>query len=83
MLVLLGVVGLCFVISLIPFIYPETIMNTPGAWLNHLLGTMLGSLGIEYGLVAGTAGVYALSLRGVLVLFGIPILLLLYLMRTR
>jgi len=83
MLVLLGVMGLCFVISLIPFIYPETIMNTPGVWLNHLLGTILGSLGIEYGLVAATAGVYALSLRGVLVLFGIPILLVLYLMRTR
>jgi len=83
MLVLLGVVGLCLIISLVPFIYPDTIMNTPGAWLNHLLGTILEALEIEYGLVAGTAGVYALSLRGVLVLFGIPIVLLLYLMRTR
>ena len=83
MLVLLGVVGLGLIVSLIPFIYPDTIMNTPGAWLNHLLGTILRSLEIEYGLVAGTAGVYALSLRGVLVLFGIPIALLLYLMRTR
>ena len=83
MLMLLGVVSLCLVISLIPFIYPETIMNMPGAWLNHLLGTILRSLEIEYGLVAGTAGMYALSLRGVLVLFGIPIVVLLYLMRTR
>jgi hypothetical protein len=83
MLVVLCVLVLGLVLALIPFAYPDTIMNTPGAWLNHLLGTMLGAAGIEYGLVAGTAGVYALSMRGVLVLFGIPIAVLLYLMRTR
>jgi hypothetical protein len=83
MLLVLGIVSLCGVISLIPFIYPETIMNTPGVWLNHLLGTALGELGVEYGLVAGKEGMNALSLRGVLVIYGVPLLVLLYLMRTR
>jgi hypothetical protein len=83
MLVMLGIVGLCGVISLIPFVYPDTIMNTPGTWLNHLLGTALGALGVEYGLVAGQGDLYALTLRGVLVVYGIPLLALLYFMRTR
>jgi hypothetical protein len=58
-------------------------MNTPGTWLNHLLGTALGTLGLEYGLVTGKDDLYALTLRGVLVVYGIPLLVLLYLLRTR
>jgi hypothetical protein len=83
MLVMLGIVGLCAVISAIPFVYPDTIMNTPGTWLNHLLGTALGTLGLEYGLVAGRDDLYGLTLRGVLVVYGVPLLVLLYLLRTR
>ncbi len=83
MLILLAVLSLCFLSSLIPFIYPETIMNAIGAFLNHVLGELLASLGIEGGLVAGTGGVYALSLQGVLAVYLPPILLILFILRGR
>jgi hypothetical protein len=57
-------------------------MNTPGAFLNHVVGGLLASAGIESGLVAGAGDVYALSLLGVLVVYGVPALLILYILRT-
>ncbi|MGH7322227.1 MAG: hypothetical protein ACRELA_21760 [Candidatus Rokuibacteriota bacterium] len=83
MLVLLAVLGLCFISSLIPFIYPETIMNSLGAFLNHVLGEGLANLGVEGGWVAGRDGVYALSLQGVLAVYLPPILAILFILRGR
>lgn len=83
MLVLFGALAAGLVLSLIPFVYPETIMNAPGAFLNHLLGQLLASAGVGGGLVAASDGVYGLTLAGVLLVYGLPLLVVTYLLRTR
>ena len=85
MLILLAVLGLGFVVSLIPFIYPHTIMNTLGAFLNHVVGEMLhDAMGDAVSsLVAGSEGIYGLTLLGVFTLYGLPILVILFYLRGR
>lgn len=85
MLILLAVLGLCFIASLIPFLYPYTIMNTLGAFLNHVAGEMLhGALGdAASSLVAGSEGIYGLTLLGAFTIYGLPILVILFYLRGR
>jgi len=85
MFILLAVLGLCFIASLIPFLYPYTIMNTIGAFLNHVMGQALwGALGENAGpLVAGSGDVYGLTLMGVFAVYGVPILVILFVLRGR
>ena len=84
-LILFFVVAFGFVVSLIPFIYPGSIMNTFGAFLNVLLGTVLVStLGIGLGsLAAGSPGGYALTLQGVLAVYAPILVILLVALRSR
>jgi hypothetical protein len=85
MLILLAVLGLCFITSLIPFLYPYTVLNTLGAFLNHVLGQALwAALGETVApLVSGSEGVYGLTLMGVFAVYGVPILVILFVLRGR
>jgi len=83
LLLLLVVLIAGFVASAIPFVYPGTIMNTLGAFLNLLLGELLGSFKIGLGtLVTPSSEGYTLTLQGVLLVY-LPAIVALLLLRRR
>ncbi len=73
-----AVVALCFIASLIPFIYPDTVMNVLGVYLNLAIGEFLATtlkLG-KSSLVEGTSMGHTLTLDGVLTVY-VPMLVIL------
>jgi len=82
--VLLVAVGVGWIASLLPFLFPGSIFSVFGAALNGWLGELLVSgLGFSPGsLVVGNPGDASLTLGGVSVLYG-PLLLVLALVYRR
>ena len=82
--VLLVAVGVGWIASLLPFLFPGSIFSVFGAALNGWLGELLASgLGVAPGpLVAGNPGDASLTLAGVSVVYG-PLLLVLALVYRR
>ncbi len=79
MLLLISVVvALCFIASLIPFIYPDTVMNILGVYLNLGLGGFLATT-LKLGgspLVEGTSVGPTLTFEGVFGVY-VPVLVIL------
>jgi hypothetical protein len=80
LILLLVVLTIAFVASLLPVLYPETIVSLLGTPLNAFLGDILGStLHVGNGtLVTRGQGEYTLTLEGVLAVYG-PVFFLLLL----
>lgn len=79
------VLTLGLVTSLLPFIYPDTIMNALGAYLNVVVGEFLvTTLRLGKGSLVDVAnGTYALNLGGVMAVYGAPLILILLVLRGR
>ncbi|HEV8308391.1 MAG TPA: hypothetical protein VGW35_12050 [Methylomirabilota bacterium] len=79
------VLTLGLVTSLLPFIYPDTIMNALGAYLNVVVGEFLvTTLRLGKGSLVDVAnGTYALNLGGVMAVYGTPLILILLVLRGR
>jgi len=79
------VVGVCFLASLLPVLFPGAFVSGLGLILNHELGELLvATLGVGQGtLVVGPPGQGALSLQGVLAVYLPALGLLLLLLRRR
>jgi hypothetical protein len=84
-ILLLPIVVVGFVASLLPFVYPDTLLNFLGVHVNSFLGEALAMLlpatrGI---LVAVAEGTYGLTLPGVFALYGPALMLVLVGVRSR
>lgn len=84
-IVLLPIVVVGFVTSLLPFMYPDTLMNFLGVHLNTVLGqTLAGLLPATRGILVSAAdGAYGLTLPGVFALYGPALMLVLVGLRSR
>jgi hypothetical protein len=77
-LLLLIIVAACFVVSLLPFMFPGAVVGLLGVALNDWLAGVLGrSLGVGPGaLLAGPPGQAALTVQGALTVY-VPLLVVL------
>jgi hypothetical protein len=85
LLILLAVLTLGFITSLVPFMYPDTILNVLGVVLNGMLAQLISEW-VPAGnrlLVWSTQGGPALTLVGVLAIYGLPLVLVLFALRNR
>jgi hypothetical protein len=87
-MLLVFVVAICFAASLLPFLFPGSLISALGVVLNAWLGELLaGGLGLEPGALLTTlpseAGRVALTLEGVLVVYAPVLLVLVFLARAR
>ena len=83
--ILLAVLTLGLITSLLPFMYPDTVLNVLGVVLNGMLAELLAgwvpsASGI---LVSITQGAPALTLIGVFAVYGLPLVLVLMALRNR
>jgi len=85
LLILFAVLTLGFITSLLPFMYPDTLMNVLGAHLNVVLGELVAGWvpSVRGTLVSATRGTHALTLPGVLTVYGAPLMLVLVALRNR
>ena len=85
MLTLFAVLTLGFVTSLLPFMYPDTLMNVLGAHLNVVLGELVARWvpSVRGTLVSVAKGTHALTLPGVFAVYGAPLMLILVALRNR
>jgi len=84
-ILVLPIVVLAFITSLLPFMYPNTLLNFLGVHLNSLLGGLLaGILPATQGILVSVAeGSYGLTLAGVFALYGPALMLVLVGVRSR
>ncbi len=84
-ILLLPIVVVGFVTSLLPFMYPDTLLNFLGVHLNSFLGDALaGFLPATRGILVSAAdGASGLTLPGVFVLYGPVLMLVLVGVRSR
>jgi hypothetical protein len=85
LLILLAVLTLGFVTSLVPFMYPDTILNVLGVVLNGTLAQLAAEWvpAANDVLVSSTREGPALTLNGVFAIYGIPLILVLFALRNR
>ncbi len=85
LLILLAVLTLGFLTSLVPFMYPDTILNVLGVVLNGMLAQLISEwVPAANGLmVSSTQGGPALTLTGVFAIYGLPLMLVLVALRNR
>jgi hypothetical protein len=85
LVILFAVLTLGFVTSLVPFVYPDTVLNVLGVFLNGMLAQLLSEWvpAMHGTLVASNAGAPALTLMGVFAIYGVPLLLVLLGLRNR
>jgi hypothetical protein len=85
LLILLAVLTLGFITSLLPFMYPDTILNVLGVVLNGVLAQLISEwVPAANGLlVSATQGGAALTLTGVFAIYGVPLMLVLVALRNR
>lgn len=85
LVILFAVLTLGFITSLIPFMYPDTILNVLGVSLNVLLGELVASWvpSVRGTLVSVVKGTHALTLPGVFAVYGAPLMLILVALRNR
>jgi hypothetical protein len=73
-----------FGVSLLPFLVPGSIYAmfglVPNRWLGNLVGDVLG---LGHGTLVTTGGVSELTLPGVLVVYILPILAIVFILRGR
>jgi len=85
LLILLAVLTLGFVTSLVPFMYPDTVLNVLGIVLNGMLAQLISEW-VPAGnglLVWSTQGGPALTLIGVFAIYGLPLVLVLFALRNK
>jgi hypothetical protein len=82
---LLPIVVVGFITSLVPFMYPDTLLNFLGVHLNSFLGEALAGLlpATRSILVSAAAGGSGLTLPGVFALYGPALILVLVGLRSR
>ena len=85
LVILLAVLILGFVTSLLPFMYPNTVLNVLGVFLNAILANLVAEWlpnvnGILFSVVQGAPG---LTLIGVFAIYGLPLMLVLVALRNR
>ena len=85
LVILLAVLTLGFVTSLLPFMYPNTVLNILGVFLNGILAQLVAEWlpnvnGILYSVVQGAP---LLTLIGVFAIYGLPLMLVLVALRNR
>lgn len=84
LLLVLIVVAICFLASLLPFLFPGALISALGVVLNQTLGGFLMALGVGLGsLVSGGSGQAALTFQGVLVVYLPPLVVILFILRGR
>lgn len=85
LLILFAVLTLGFITSLLPFMYPDTIMNVLGAHLNVVLGELIATWvpSVRGTLVSVAKETHALTLPGVFAVYGAPLMLILVALRNR
>ncbi len=84
--IVFAVLTLGLITSLIPFMYPDTLLNVLGVTLNLALGEFMAGLvpSVQGTLVAAAhEGERALTLSGVLAVYGAPLMLILIALRNR
>jgi hypothetical protein len=85
LLIVLAVLTLGFITSLVPFMYPDTILNVLGVVLNGMLAQLIAEWvpSVNGIVVASSGGGPALTLIGVFAIYGLPLMLVLVALRNR
>jgi hypothetical protein len=85
LLIVFAVLTLGFVTSLIPFMYPDTVLNVLGVVLNGMLAELVFEWvpSVRGVLVSANPGAPALTLIGVFAIYGLPLMLVLVALRNR
>jgi hypothetical protein len=85
LVILFAVLTLGFVTSLIPFMYPDTVLNVLGVVLNGMLAQLVFDWipSVRGVLVSANAEAPGLTLIGVLAIYGVPLMLVLIALRNR
>ncbi len=85
LLILFAVLTLGFITSLIPFMYPDTLLNVLGIVLNGMLAELVAGWvpSVNGILISIAQGMPELTLMGVFTIYGLPLMLVLVALRNR